>query len=68
MSIIETWHRRLGHVSKRGMVQLCKQDLLCGDEVKKLNLSEHYVYDKACTAKFGYDRQRTKGTLDFDIC
>ena len=64
MSRTELWHRRLGHVSEKGLVELCKQGLLCGDKVEKLNFSEYYVYDKAYRAKFGVGQQRTKGNLD----
>jgi len=41
MSRIELWHRRLGHVSERGLMELCKQGLLCDDKVEKLNFFEH---------------------------
>ena len=64
MSRIELWHRRLGHVSERGLVELSKQGMLCGDKVEKLNFCEHCVYGKTCKAKFGVGQQRTKGILD----
>ena len=56
--------RRLGHVSERGLVELSKQGMLCGDKVEKLNFCEHCVYGKTCKAKFGVGQQRTKGILD----
>jgi len=64
MSRTKLWHRRLGHVSEKGLVERCKQGLLCGDKVEKLNFCEHCVYGKACRVKFGVGQQRTKGTLD----
>ena len=64
MSRTKLWHKRLGQVSERGLVELCKQGLLCGDKVEKLNFREHRVYGKACRTKFGVGQQRTKGTLD----
>ena len=51
-------------MSERGLVELCKQGLLYGDKVEKLNFCEHCVYDKAYRTKFGVGQQGTKGTLD----
>lgn len=34
VSKIEPWHMRLGHLSERGLIDLGKQNLLCGDKVK----------------------------------
>lgn len=31
------WHRRLGHISIKGLQELTKQNLLCGDKVEGLN-------------------------------
>ena len=30
------WHKRLGHMSERGLLELEKQGLLCGDKLGKL--------------------------------
>ncbi|XP_062103891.1 uncharacterized mitochondrial protein AtMg00300-like [Humulus lupulus] len=60
----EMWHRRLVHVSERGLIKLEKQNLLCGDKVEKLEFCEHCVYGKACRVKFSLGQQRTKGSLD----
>ena len=53
LSKTELWHRRLGHMSERGLIELGKQNLLCGDKVEKLDFCEHCVYGKACRVKFG---------------
>ena len=53
LSKTELWHRRLGHVSERGLIELGKQNLLCGDKVEKLDFCEHCVYGKTCRVKFG---------------
>ena len=55
---------RLGHVSEKGLIELAKQELLCGDRVEKLKFCEHCVYGKASRAKFNAGQQRTKGNLD----
>ena len=61
----ELWHMRLGHVSEKGLIELAKQELLCGDGMERLNFCEQCVYGKACRAKFNVGQQRTKGTLDY---
>jgi len=52
LSKIELWHMRLGHVSEKGLIELAKHELLCGDKMEKLKFYEHCVYGKACRAKF----------------
>ena len=32
------WHMQLGHISEKGMVELSKQRLLCGQKTKKARL------------------------------
>ena len=56
LSKIELWHKRLGHVSERGLIELEKQNLLCGDKVEKLDFCEHCVYGKAYRVKFGIEQ------------
>ncbi|KAG8367168.1 hypothetical protein BUALT_Bualt16G0044500 [Buddleja alternifolia] len=41
------WHRRLGHVSERGLVELSKQGLLAGDKIERLEFCETCVYGKS---------------------
>ena len=52
-------------MNERGLIELEKYSLLCGDKVEKLDFCEHCVYGKACKDKFGTGQQRTKGTLDY---
>ena len=56
---------RLGHVSEKGLIELAKQELLCGDRMEKLKFCEHCVHGKACRAKFNARQQITKGTLAY---
>ena len=65
LSKTELWHMRLGHVSERGLIELEKQELLCGDKIQKLNFCEHCIFGKACRVKFSAGQNRTKGTLDY---
>ncbi|GKV28505.1 hypothetical protein SLEP1_g37549 [Rubroshorea leprosula] len=46
--VTRLWHMRLGHMSERGMMELSKRGLLCGQKIGKLDLCEHYVYGKQC--------------------
>src|ERR1044072_9168661 len=63
--VTKLWHLRMGHVSERGLVELSKQGLLCGQQVGKLDFCEHCVYGKQCRIKFNTAVHRTKGTLDY---
>jgi len=65
LSKTKLWHMRLGHVSEKGLIELAKQEVLCGDRMERLKFCEHCVCGKACRAKFNAGQQRTKGTLDY---
>ena len=59
------WHKRLGHVSHRGLTELAKQGLLGDKKLQEMEFCETFVYGKTCKVKFGIGVQRTKGTLDY---
>lgn len=59
------WHNRLGHVNAMGLVELSKQNLLCGDEVEKLEFCEPCVFCKSRRVKFDKGKQRIHGSLDY---
>ncbi|KAG8362995.1 hypothetical protein BUALT_BualtUnG0016000 [Buddleja alternifolia] len=59
------WHRRLSHVSERGLVELSKQGLLAGDKIERLEFCETCVYGKSSRVKFATGKMQTKGTLDY---
>ena len=65
VSKTELWHKRLGHVNERGLVELSKENLLCGDKVKKLDFCKPCVYGKSCRVKFNKGKQRTYRSLDY---
>ncbi|TXG63619.1 hypothetical protein EZV62_010613 [Acer yangbiense] len=54
------WHRRLAHVNEKGLMELSKQGLLCGDKLEKLSFCEHYVYGKMSIVKFNVENQTGK--------
>jgi transposase InsO family protein len=59
------WHKRLGHMSERGLEELSKRGLLGGEKTGKLDFCEHCVFGKQCRVKFTTAINRTKGTLDY---
>jgi len=52
LSKIKIWHRRLGHISKKGLVELEKQGLFRSDKIDQLKFCVHYVQGKTCTIYF----------------
>ena len=58
-------YMRLGHMSERGLTELSKRGLLCGQKKGKLDFCEHCVYGKQCRVKFSTAVHRTKGTVDY---
>lgn len=59
------WHKRLGHVSHRGLTELSKQGLLGKEKLKEMEFCENCVYGKSSRVSFGVGKHRTKGTLDY---
>lgn len=47
------WHRRLGHVSERGLQELGKQGLLDKSKLENLKFYEHCVFEKLTQLNFG---------------
>lgn len=46
------WHMRLSHVIEKRLIELGKQNQLCGDKAEKLGFCEPCGFGKACKAKF----------------
>ena len=57
------WHRRLGHMSEKGLVELEKQGLSCGDKLGKLQSCENCVLGKSRRLKFGKSKHITTEVL-----
>lgn len=53
---------RMGHISERGLTELSKQGLLCGQSTGKLDFCEYCVFRKQCHVKFNSVVHRIKGT------
>ena len=62
---MSTWHKRLGHVSERGLNELSKQGLLNGEKIGKLPSYENYIFGKATQLKFSKSVHSTTGILNY---
>lgn len=51
LSKTDIWHARLGHASKKKLIELGKQNLLCGEKFKNIYFSKPCVFGKACKVK-----------------
>ncbi|RVW85315.1 Retrovirus-related Pol polyprotein from transposon TNT 1-94 [Vitis vinifera] len=61
----ELWHRRLGHMSEKGLSILSKQGLLSGAETGKLKFCETCVMGKQRRVKFSMGSHTTNGVLEY---
>ena len=61
----ELWHRRLGHMSEKGLAVLSKQGLLDGAETGKLKFCETCVMGKQRRVKFSSGRHTSTGILEY---
>ena len=59
------WHRRLAHVSERGLMELQMQGLLDGDKLGKLEFCEHCILGKAIGLKFSRPVHTTTSILNY---
>lgn len=61
----QTWHKRLGHVSERGLQELQKQGLLNGRKLGKMGFCEDCIYGKATRVKFSSSVYKTREILNY---
>lgn len=59
------WHMRLGHLSEQGLMELSKQDLLCGDKIQSLDLCDYCVLGKAKRVKFAKGKHTSTKPLEY---
>jgi hypothetical protein len=64
-SMTNLWHMRLGHMSKLGIAELMKRNLLDGCTQSDMKFYEHCVFGKHKRVKFNTVVHRTKGILDY---
>ncbi|RVW79759.1 Retrovirus-related Pol polyprotein from transposon TNT 1-94 [Vitis vinifera] len=61
----ELWHRRLGHMSEKGLSILSKQGLISGAETGKLKFCETCVMGKQRRVKFSRGSHTTNEVLEY---
>ena len=59
------WHMRLGHMSKLGMAELVKRELLKGCKMGNMEFCEHCVFGKHKRVKFNASVHTTEAILDY---
>ncbi|TXG53987.1 hypothetical protein EZV62_019243 [Acer yangbiense] len=59
------WHKRLGHMSEKGLGELSKQNLLDGDQVNKIEFCENYILGKQHRLSFSTAQHTSKQTLEY---
>ena len=59
------WHKRLGHVSERGLQELGKQGLLDYGKPGKMPFCEHCILGKATRLQFKRSIHTTTGILNY---
>jgi len=64
-SSIRLWHRRLGHMSERGLKILADRKLLPNLTSGKLDFCKHCLYGKQSKQKFKAGKHTSKGILDY---
>ncbi|KAA0051442.1 Retrovirus-related Pol polyprotein from transposon TNT 1-94 [Cucumis melo var. makuwa] len=62
---LELWHRRLSHISEKGLTELQKQGLIQTRGVKRLGFCEHCIFGKSKRMKFSKGEHHSKATLDY---
>ncbi|XP_073129049.1 uncharacterized mitochondrial protein AtMg00300-like [Henckelia pumila] len=65
------WHRKIGHMSERGMKILLERKLLPGITKVNLPFCEHSITSKQHRLKFGTSTAKSKGILELihsDVC
>ena len=59
------WHKRLGHISEKGLYYLNKQHVFGTNMVSKLEFCENYVLGKQHRLSFNLSTDRSRSTLDY---
>ena len=61
----DLWHRRLSHISEKGLKLLLEQGILPKGVAEKLSFCEHCVVDKSTRQSFQKADHNTKAILDY---
>ncbi|KAL5561501.1 hypothetical protein UlMin_031248 [Ulmus minor] len=61
----DLWHKRLGHISEKGLEVLKKQGAFGKDTISKVTFCEHCVLGKHHRLSFKTGVHKTNGTLEY---
>ncbi|GJZ38267.1 retrotransposon protein, putative, ty1-copia subclass [Tanacetum coccineum] len=64
-SLVQVWHKRLGHIRETGLQVLEKQGLFGKKSLGKLDFCENCVLGKLHRFGFGVGRHTTQGVIDY---
>lgn len=59
------WNKRLGHVVQKGLLELLRKNLLCGDKVNKLEFYDICILGKAKRVSFNTGMHSTKKPFEY---
>jgi len=65
LDITKSWHLRLGHVSRRGLIELAKQGLLGNEKLNKLDLCDNCTLGKQHKVKFGVGVHKSSRSFEY---
>ena len=69
--VSKLWHKRLSHISEKGLDFLAKKNVLLGLKDVKLDTCDHCLAGKAKRVSFKHSSLRQKGILELvhsDVC
>nr|GEZ81350.1 retrovirus-related Pol polyprotein from transposon TNT 1-94 [Tanacetum cinerariifolium] len=64
-SLVQVWHKRLGHISEVRLHVLEKQVLFCKKSPGKLDFCKNYVLGRSHRVRFDVGRHTTQGVIDY---
>lgn len=59
------WHNRLGHISMKGLEQLCKQGIVDSKGISSMDFCETCILGKSHRLKFATTTHSSKGILEY---
>ncbi|GJR41256.1 retrovirus-related pol polyprotein from transposon TNT 1-94 [Tanacetum coccineum] len=64
-SLAQVWHKRMGHISKAGLHELERREVLGKKGLGKLEFCKNCVLGKSTRVSFGQGQHKTGGVIDY---